>query len=145
MQVKDGLASLGPRVDNDPKAILADTLGLRQMLDGADHGSPEGRLGGLSGTEIGHVLTGHDQEVGGRGWIDVPKGHDLLILIEKGRWYLLIQDSAENAIRHRWHRPKQNILLRVEKSCTIREIQTGSGRVAKIDVAVASLAVTVTT
>ncbi len=54
----------------------------------------------LQGSYILHVLFGNEEHMHRRLWIQVLESINILILVHAGRGYLLLRDSAKDAILH---------------------------------------------
>ncbi len=50
--------------------------------------------------DVPDVLLGNDKHMHRRLWIQVLKSVNLIILVHAGGWYLLLRDSAKDAILH---------------------------------------------
>ncbi len=96
MDVKDGLTSIGVRVDHCAIPTVGNTLLLRDF-GGEDGHSPDD-LWVAKLVERWHVLAGDDQNMRGRLRIDVAEGNAVIGLRDDLRGNLVADDATEETI-----------------------------------------------
>ncbi len=82
MDVPDRLAGTFAAIEYGAEAVGDDALVLSDFVGQQGHLADEFRLGGAQIREPFYVTAGNYQDVSGSLGIDIPKGHELLVLVD---------------------------------------------------------------
>ncbi len=101
MQVEYGLSAVGTSIRNDPVASLGDPFLLRKLARNCEKMPDELLVLRFQRGDRVDMLVWHDQDMGRRDGMGVPKSRHLVIAVKNGRFRFHGNDLAKNTrIRH---------------------------------------------
>ncbi len=98
MQVEDGL-SCGLATIDDHSVALVETICLGNLVRHQDQVPKQLLVLFSSLRKLRNALSWNHQDVARRLRIDVPKGHAVLVLVDRVTWNLTLEDLGEEVVR----------------------------------------------